>query len=166
MFALPDDLRDTLKEPLGLLVDEQELLELLQDTKLIVSVGDLVTYTLLKNGINPTICIVDYILERKEYSFEMKEKIKEYCGKHIKIKNPPGAITDELWNGIGSCYKNLKKEPFCIEIEGEEDLAALPAIYLAPSDVTVIYGLPNRGVVVVKADQAHKSKVKEILDRM
>ena len=166
MFVLPDDLRDTLKEPLGMLVDEQKLLELLQDTKLIVSVGDLVTYTLLKNGINPTICIVDYILERKEYSLEMKEKIKEYCGKHTKIKNPPGAITDELWHEIGFCYKNLKKEPFCIEIDGEEDLAALPAIYLAPSDVTVIYGMPNKGVVIVDPTTALKQKVKEILNRM
>lgn len=166
MYVLPDELRDLLKEPLGPLVDEQELLNLLSHEKYIVSVGDLVTYTLLKNGINPAICIVDYIIERKDYSLEMKEKIKNNCEKHIKIKNPPGTITDELWKEIESCYQNLKNEPFCIEIEGEEDLAALPAIYLAPSDVTVIYGLPNRGVVVVKSDQAHKSKVKEILDRM
>jgi len=166
MYVLPDELRDLLKEPLGPLVDEQELLNLLSHEKYIVSVGDLVTYTLLKNGINPAICIVDYITERKDCAIEIKEKIKTICEKHIKIKNPPGIITDELWKEIESCYQNLKQESFCIEIEGEEDLAALPAIYLAPSDVTVIYGLPNRGVVVVKADQAHKSKVKEILDRM
>ncbi|MFW6121522.1 MAG: DUF359 domain-containing protein, partial [Petrotogales bacterium] len=75
-------------------------------------------------------------------------------------------ITNELWNAIDSAYKSLEDAPFCIEIDGEEDLAALAAIYLAPPDVTVIYGLPNKGVVVVKATKTHKNKVKEILDRM
>jgi len=165
-FFLPDELRDLLKEPLGVLVDEQELLNLLSDEKHIVCVGDLVTYTLLKNGISPSLCIVDYITERKDCSSEIKDKIKSNCENPIKINNPSGSITDDLWNKIDFCYKNLKKQPFCIEITGEEDLAALPAIYLAPSDVTVIYGLPNRGVVVVKTNQANKSKVKDILDRM
>ncbi len=34
--------------------------------------------------------------------------------------------------GVEKAVIKQKKEPFCIEIEGEEDLAALPAIYLAP----------------------------------
>ena len=166
MLVLPENLRDKLKEPLGNLVDEQELLRLLQNEKYVVSVGDSVTFTLLKNGINPIICIVDYILERKECAPDMREKIQRFGKKHIKIKNPPGAITDELWNAIESAYKSLEDGPLCIEIDGEEDLAALAAIYMAPRDVTIIYGLPNKGVVVVKATEAHKSKEKEILDRM
>jgi len=166
MLVLPEDLKDKLKEPIGHLVDEQGLLKLLQDIEYIVSVGDLVTFTLLKNRINPIICIVDYILERKGYSSKMKEEIQRFGKKHIRIKNPPGCITDELWNAIESAYKKLGEGPICIEIDGEEDLAALAAIYMAPRDVTIIYGLPNRGVVVVKANETHKSKVKEILDRM
>jgi len=166
MFVLPDDLRDTLKEPLGRLVDEQELLKLLSHEKDIVSVGDLITFTLLNNGVKPQVCIVDYILKRKEYDLEMKKKIKDFDAKQIKVKNPPGTITDELWNAIELVYKKKDEGPFRIEVDGEEDLAALAAIYMAPSYVTVIYGLPNKGVVVVKATTAHKRKVKEILDRM
>ena len=78
MLVLPEDLRDKLKEPLGHLVDEQGLLKLIQDERYIVSVGDLVTFTLLKNGIKPIICIVDYILKRKEYSSEMKQEIQVF----------------------------------------------------------------------------------------
>ena len=166
MFVLPDDLRDTLKEPLGRLVDEQELLKLLSHEKYIVSVGDLITFTLLNNEVKPQICIVDYILKRKEYDLEMKKKIKDFDAKQIKVKNPPGTITDELWNAIELAYKKRDEGPFRIEVDGEEDLAALAAIYMAPSYVTVIYGLPNKGVVVVEATTAHKLKVKEILDRM
>ncbi len=166
MLVLPNNLRGKLKEPLGIVVDESNLLKQLKNVNNIVSVGDLVTFTLLKHGINPIICFVDYIIERKEYSPEMREKIQRFGKIHIKIKNPSGTITDELWNAIESIYDKLEEGPYFIEIDGEEDLAALPAIYLAPRDVTIIYGLPNKGVVIVNATKAQKDKVKEILDKM
>ena len=166
MYRLPDDLKNTLKEYIGNLVNEPELLQLLKKEKNIVSVGDKVTYTLLKNGITPVLCIVDYKLERKPYSLEMKTIIQKLHATHLQIKNPPGTITDELWDAIKTVFKNLKNNPVCIEVEGEEDLASLAAIYLAPGGVTVIYGLPNRGVVVVKTTATNKQKVKEVLDRM
>ena len=166
MRILPKDLREKLREPIGDLVDEQGLLKIVRDEGFVVSVGDLVTYTLLKHGIQPVICIVDYLLKRDIYSAQMRETISQFGKQRVKVRNPPGEITDELWNAIQSAYSHLEKGPICIEIEGEEDLAALPAIYLAPSDVTVIYGLPNKGVVVVKATVEHKRKVKEVLDKM
>jgi uncharacterized protein (UPF0218 family) len=166
MHVLPDDLKDTLKGHIGELVDEPGLLRLLKKEHSIVTVGDKVTYTVLKHGFTPLLCIVDFILERKAYPEEMKTIIQGYGQTHLKIKNPPGTITDELWNAIQTVYQNLQDQPVCIEVDGEEDLASLAAIYLAPRGVTVIYGLPNRGVVVVKATEAHKQKVKEVLDRM
>ena len=166
MYVLPDDLKDTLKGYIGDLVDEPGLLKLLKKEKYIVSVGDKVTYTLLKHGITPILCIVDYKLERKSYPSEMKAFIQRFSTIRLQIKNPPGTITDELWDAIKTVLKNLKSSPVCIEVDGEEDLASLAAIYLAPGGVTVIYGLPNKGVVVVKATTAHKQKVKEVLDRM
>jgi len=166
MYVLPDDLKDALKGYIGDLVDEPELLKLLKKEKYIVSVGDKVTYTLLKHGITPILCIVDYKLERKPYPLEIKTFIQKFRTTRLHIKNPPGTITDELWEAIKTVFKNLKNRPVCIEVEGEEDLASLAAIYLAPGGVTVIYGLPNKGVVVVKATTTNKQKVKEVLDRM
>ena len=166
MYVLPDDLKDTLKQYIGQLVDEPTLLKLLKKEKSIVTVGDRVTYTVLKHGFTPLLCIVDFILERKQYPEEMKKLIQMFGLIHLKIKNPPGTITDELWDAIQTVYQNPQNRPICIEVEGEEDLASLAAIYLAPRGVTVIYGLPNKGVVVVKATEAHKQKVKEVLDRM
>ena len=63
-------------------------------------------------------------------------------------------------------YENLEIGSLRIEIEGEEDLASLAAIYLAPSDVTIIYGLPDKGALVVKPTRENKKFVKEILDKM
>jgi len=167
MRVLPDELRETLREPLGILVgDEKELLRVLRAEKYIVAVGDLVTFTLLKQGITPIICVVDFIIERKEYPSDMKEALRRFGKQHIKVKNPPAMISDELWDALASAFEHIDNGPFCLEVDGEEDLAALPAIYLAPRDVTVIYGLPNKGVVVVPATEENKKKVKDVLDRM
>jgi uncharacterized protein (UPF0218 family) len=166
MHVLPDDLKDTLKGYIGTLVDEPGLLQILQKEHKIVTVGDKVTYTVLKHGFTPLLCIVDFILERKTYPEEMKTLIQGYGRTHRTIINPPGTITDELWDAIKKVYQNPLDQPVRIEVDGEEDLASLAAIYLAPRGVTVIYGLPNKGVVVVKATEAHKQKVKEVLDKM
>jgi uncharacterized protein (UPF0218 family) len=96
----------------------------------------------------------------------MKEVLSRFGRIRLHVRNPVGTITDDLWEAIVSVYKRLKSGPYCIEVDGEEDLASLAAIYLAPGGVTVIYGLPNKGVVVVKATRSHKQKVKEVLDQM
>jgi hypothetical protein len=165
MLILPQHLREKLREPLGKVVDEEGLLKELKGKDGIVSIGDLVTFTLLKNGISPIISIVDYSIERKESPTFIKERIEAF-GKKVKVKNPRSSITRELWDAIDLAYKRREGGPHCIEIEGEEDLAALAAIFLAPSDATIIYGLPNKGIVVVKLDSKCRSKVKEILDEM
>lgn len=166
MRILPDNLREILKEPIGSLVDEKKLLEILKKQKYIVSIGDLVTYTLIKNEIEPTFCIVDFKTRRGECSKEIKDAIKSYGKKSIVIKNPPGTISDELWKIIEMAFQNMELNGLRIEIDGEEDLASLAAIYLAPSDVTIIYGLPDKGVLIVKPTIENKNKVKEILDKM
>ena len=167
MRVLPDDLRDILKEPMGKLVNEKQLLELLRDEEYIVSIGDQVTYTILKNDIEPIFCVVDYKTRRGKFPLEFIQIIKTYGDEVVGVENPQGCITDELWEAIENAFKNAEN---CIttriEVDGEEDLASLVAIFLAPLDVTIIYGLPNKGVLVVKPTDVNKKKVKEILDKM
>ena len=166
MRILPDNLRDFLKEPIGQLVDENKLIELISNEKFIVSVGDQVTYTLLKHEIEPVFCIVDYKTRRGECPDEIKELIKSFGNKVFVINNPAGCISDELWNIIKFAFENIKLGKIRIEVKGEEDLASLAVIHMAPSDVTIIYGLPNKGVLVVKPTDKIKRKVKEVLDKM
>ena len=166
MRKLPDSLRDKLKEPIGLLVDEKKLIELVKDEKHVVSIGDMVTFTLLKHGIDPSFCIVDYQIKRNEYSEEMMELIKAWGKKSVVVKNPAGCISDDLWMVIENAYECIDEGSLRIEVIGEEDLASLVAIYMAPRGVTVIYGLPNKGVLVVKSSDEYKKKAKEVLDVM
>ena len=166
MRVLPESLRDKLKEPLGILVNEKQLIEFLENEKYIVSIGDLVTYTILVNDIKPVFCIVDYKTRRGKCSSDIKEVLMSFGNKSITVENPAGCISDELWNIIENAYKNIHNLSLRIDVIGEEDLAALPAIYLAPGDATIIYGLPNKGVLIVKPTDENKKLVKEILDKM
>jgi len=167
MRVLPKNLRKILNEPIGqLIADENNLIELLKNEKYIISVGDQVTYTLLKHNIEPVFCIVDYKTRRGECPEEVKKQIKSFGNKVFIVKNPAGCISDDLWYIIKFAFENLETGKTRIEVDGEEDLASLAAIYMAPSDVTIIYGLPNKGVLVIKPTSDIKEKVKEVLDKM
>jgi len=166
-YTVPSSLREILKEPIGFLVSESELLERITDGSSIVSIGDQVTYTLLINNIKPSICIIDHQSKRKRNTIEIDERLSSFGDTVEKVINPPGIITNELWFLIERIYAELDDDSFVrIEVDGEEDLAALPAILLAPENVTIIYGLPDRGVVVVPSTEEYKRKVKEILAKM
>ncbi|MHB8605670.1 MAG: DUF359 domain-containing protein, partial [Thermoplasmatota archaeon] len=53
-----------------------------------------------------------------------------------------------------------------VEVVGEEDLAALPAILAAPAGAVVAYGQPNQGVVCVVVDDASRARARDLLSRM
>ncbi len=166
MRILPEKLRDLLKTPVGKLVNEKELLKLLKNEKYIISIGDLVTYTLLKNDIEPSFCVVDFKTRRGECSKEVIDLLKSFGKKSIVVQNPSGILSDNLWRVIKLAIDNLEIGSLRIEVKGEEDLASLPAIYFAPSDAIIIYGLPDKGVLVVKPTKEMKKKVKDVLDEM
>jgi len=167
MRVLPDNLRKLLREPFGELVNEKELITILSSGKKFVSIGDQVTFTVLKYELKPVFCVVDYKTRRGKCSLDIIKLIKSYGEKSIVVNNPAAVISDELWDAIKDSYSSMDKyDGFRIEIEGEEDLASLAAIFLAPSNVTVIYGLPDKGVLVVNPDSDIKKRVKEIIDKM
>jgi len=153
IYVIPDKKREELRKPLGKVIRDVEEEEI---KGRIVCVGDMVTMMLHEKGIMPDMAIVDYKIERKEY------KGKPFHAEEvIRVRNPPGVITKELWNAIATGYAKEKK--ILIEVEGEEDLAALPAIYLAPDDTTVIYGLPSVGMVVVRVGEKERKTVDRFL---
>ena len=132
------------------MVDESGLLSYLEKHPLVVSVGDQVTDTLLQSGISPLCCIIDYQIKRVHDNDEIIHRLRKYGSQVIKVENPQGVITEELWTTIEEAFQDLAKhDTLRIEVIGEEDLAGLPAIVFAPENVTIIYGMPDKGVVVV-----------------
>jgi len=53
-----------------------------------------------------------------------------------------------------------------IFVRGEEDLAALPAILLAPEGSVVLYGQPDEGVVFVSITKSKKEEILDLLDKI
>jgi len=166
MRVLPNNLRKKLKQPIGKLVQEEELINILKKEKYVVSIGDEVTYTILKNNIKPVFCVVDFHTRRGKCSDEIIKEIKSFGKKNVLVNNPPGTLTDELLDAVKYGFSNLEPGFLRIDVKGEEDLASLAVIFFAPSVVTIIYGLPDKGVLVVRPTKENKEKVKEILDKM
>ena len=166
-YILPQEMRSELKEPIGFLADEKQMIDFIKQSSQVVSVGDQVTYTLLSHDINPWICIIDYQIKRQQYNSSIKKTLKSYGDRKVQVKNPAGMITEALFIEIKNAYQKLhSSEHLRIDVDGEEDLAALPAILMAPENVTIIYGMPDKGVVVVPSSDKYKQKVKEILAKM
>jgi hypothetical protein len=74
------------------------------------------------------------------------------------VKNPPSKITKELQDAVKDAVPPLK-----IIVEGEEDLATLPAILMAQFGSVVAYGQPNEGIVLVEVTKEKKREIADIL---
>lgn len=162
MYRLPESMREELKKPLGIVADTKDLEKFLTKSYIVVAVGDITTITLYEKNYIPDIAVVDFKTKRKN-SEELKKKICAVKSPVIKVNNPAGSITDELWRAVATAYSRGKTR---IEVNGEEDLATLPCIFLAPENGIVIYGLPDIGMVVVNATKEKRKEIGQILKRM
>ena len=163
MRTLPENLREQLREPIGPVVKGDELEKILLSADILVAVGDVVTSTAISVGITPDIAVLDGATKREE---EL-EIPKGYWDIEVWVYNPPNTITDALLIVLEKAFYNLRQGmKTLIVVDGEEDLATLPCISMAPHGTTVIYGMPNVGVAVVQVDQRSKEISKNIIDQM
>jgi uncharacterized protein (UPF0218 family) len=51
-------------------------------------------------------------------------------------------------------------------VEGEEDLAALVCVALAPTGTCLVYGLPGQGMVLVRIDGETSKRAKSFIYAM
>ena len=109
--------------------------------------------------------IIDYKTKRNIELDESQTKIIESINCHsVNIRNEAGTITDELINAIKKAICSNKTTK--IIVDGEEDLATLPAIKLCENGAKVIYGMPDKGMVVVDVNQQTKERTNRLLERM
>ncbi len=160
-LKIPESIKSKLREPLGKIVRDKELEDILRKAKRVVVVGDFATLSLLEIKPSFDICIVDLKTKRNPLSQEQLRKIEEFPLKTHRVKNPAGHITKEAWNIIKKCLENDEKAK--IIVDGEEDLLALPAILHAREGDVVLYGQPDEGIVVVEINSEIKRKVTFLL---
>ena len=161
-YVLPDDNRDMLRQPIGAILQEEDLTG--APSRPLIAVGDMVTATLQRQGITPDVSVVDYRVERSPCDDAIKQAVQRAGETVHQVGNPPGVITEELWQAVETALASHTATR--IEVDGEEDLAALAAIALAPMGATVLYGLPSRGIARVTVTYESKEKVKRVLQDM
>ena len=167
VLELPDALRSELKDPLGpIFTDGATLLQ--EATEPVISVGDVVTYYIIRAGHTPAVALVDERTERGVVDDEIARTIAEYdeFDRIIEVTNPPATLTRELVTALRAAIRDAPVQSTLIEVDGEEDLAALPAVVLAPAGSTVVYGQPGEGMVLGRVDEELQSEISELLSRM
>lgn len=162
-LRLPEELRAELGKAIGPIVSSEGLPDAIGKPFKLVAVGDLCSVSALTEGLHPDIIVVDFKTRRGNEA-EIKQYFQELNWKTIDVVNPSGILTRSMWQGISEAYKS--EERVMVVVQGEEDLATLVCIALAPPNSVVLYGLPERGVVVVSADEEAKQKVKKVLLQM
>lgn len=160
VLFLPDSLRSELKDPLGPVETDAE--RLLADVSgPLYAVGDVVTYHLSIAGRRPDVAIVDGITEREAVDEDVLETVT--AGPTVSVANPPAAITTALVRAVRRAIAD--EDPITIVVDGEEDLAVLPVIVLAPDGASVVYGQPGEGMVHVRVDEPVREDVRSLLER-
>ena len=157
MFVLNNNMISEFKKPLGKLYPNfEDAIPDIKKADFLISVGDQTTKNLKDNDLTPHLGIIDNRIQRKDHSHDLIQN------NILEANNPAGTITDDLWETIESAIKAINADGIKrqIVVKGEEDLAVLPCILIAPEDTIILYGQPNEGVVYVKVsdvqDKAEK----------
>ena len=172
-LQLPEQLRPSLQKPFGeLLLGEgsgvlKKIKSKLKKLKPIylICVGDIVTELLVKNDFKADIYIVDFRVERKPRFTSLKELGFASKQKLVRLSNRAGIITKELAKQIQDVMVklSLEKPAPVILVDGEEDLAVLPAVLAAPLKSVILYGQPKQGVVLVEVSESKKEETHDLL---
>jgi uncharacterized protein (UPF0218 family) len=164
VLELQSALRADLKDPFGPVSTDTAAVLDAAGTPL-VTVGDIVTYHTLAAGHVPDLAFVDERTERAAVDDEVSDGIEDdRFDRVLSIENPPATLTAALLDALTDALATGDRT--LVRVDGEEDLAALPAIAAAPAGASVLYGQPNEGVVHVTADTETRERVVDLLGRM
>jgi uncharacterized protein (UPF0218 family) len=156
LLELPAEQRDAFREPMGpVLADADELLASAGEP--ILAVGDVVTYHLEEAGRQPDVAVVDERTEREAVDDDVAAALRE---PDVVVENPPATLTRELLVALGDAVR--AEEPTTVLVDGEEDLATVPAVLVAPDGASVVYGQPGEGMVHGRVDEETRERVREL----
>jgi len=146
-FVLPKNLRPTLAKPFGSLVEK---ISVVDTANLLVTVGDQTTCDSLKVGIVPNVSVIDYYVQRIKTFQAFADLGFDPAIEVFNAKNPQGFISKNLSEILEKSLHYKSKS--VVIVDGEEDLAVLPVVLLAPLGTNVYYGLRGRGLVKIVVD--------------
>jgi pantetheine-phosphate adenylyltransferase len=162
-----DQLLSGQPEQLHLAASKVKKLVLKNKPLLVIAVGDISVLSLTQQGITPNLSVIDLHSGRQTFATSLK-KLGLKSTPNLTATNAAASITPSLAKTIQSALTRLIKRPtdtLSLLIEGEEDLAVLPAILLSPLSWVVIYGQPEEGLVYIPITQEIKLKSLKLLQK-
>ena len=166
MLSLPSELRDAFKQPFGPVYTDPAAL--LSDAgRPVIAVGDVVAYHLRAAGHPPAVAVIDGRTEREAVDDEVREALSD-PERRRDVENEPGTLGEPLLAALADAVAGsvADPDPITIVVDGEEDLATLPAVLVAPTGSTVVYGQPGEGMVRVAVTSDTKAEMRSLLERM
>ncbi|MFH0979888.1 MAG: pantetheine-phosphate adenylyltransferase [Candidatus Roizmanbacteria bacterium] len=166
-LIMPEYLREELRKPLGKVFnDTNSLLHYINimEWTMVIAVGDIIVDSLLKEGIEPDIKIIDFRSRRKPLKMTGPVLLRAagIPKRSTPVVNKPGTINLKTAEKLKQL---IQKNEGWLVIDGEEDLLALPSILFAPLDSLVLYGHWHYGVIGVKVTENTKEMAKSVLNQ-
>lgn len=174
LSGITDKLKREMRKPYGeIVLSEDKTTE--QTAKLIIdklatyrspfviTVGDIITESLVTQGLKPNLAIIDGI--NKRHRLILSTSSVGYQ-KDSYFINKPGTIYKkvalEMENRLHQ--SSYSADINVMLIKGEEDLLALPAILFAPLGAIVLYGHIEYGVIWIEVTEEIKKSVRKIIE--
>jgi cytidyltransferase-like protein len=161
-LRLSENLRNELKNPWGEIIEK---ISNSNNAPFIIAVGDATVKKLNENFIKQNISVVDFKIARREFFSSFLELGFPKDSAAIKLDNPAGHITHNLFLKLAELFKSNLDKKIIIKIEGEDDLAVLPLILVAPLGSIVYYGQPGVGLVKILVSEEIKEKTYDLASK-
>lgn len=159
-LLLPEELRVELKKPFG------ELINKVPDEILgvgFVTIGDVTTKSFIENNIIIFLSIVDLHVKRKKTFSDLNELGFDESIEKLEIDNPAATISYQLIKAVRKAFESKNRK--VILINGEDDLAVLVVLLVAPLGYVLFYGQPDEGIVKVEVTEKKKEIAYDIVSR-
>ena len=163
-LKLPEDLRSLLRKPFGKIISNpDDYRKISTSNNLIIAVGDIVVSNFMQIGFQPSVSIIDLKTQRKPITD--KNVLKFLPPPDTIIVNEPSTIEKDAVAVLNSILRKstTPKKNYTIEVHGEEDLLATPAILLSPLESIVVYGIREVGGIMVRVTEEKKEEVERIV---
>ena len=159
-IILNENQKDFLREPQGKIIDKhQDLLDILseyQPTNTCL-VGDITLSHFLERNLPFNLGFYDGKTQRQP-----NNKVEELASDDPTnfLTNKPGTINPQIIDTYKSLSNNSNQ---IVKVKGEEDLIAVALVLLQPLQSVVVYGQPDKGLVVIEISEEKKELMKNLL---
>lgn len=152
-LVLNNEQRQAFKVPQGELVAAPEI-----DARspLVAVVGDYCLENFIQHHWPYNLGVFDLLQQRQTFDSKLLHNLSHTTNLH----NPAGVITRDLTEKL---LANLATKKAHLQIEGEEDLAAVALVILAPLGTEIYYGQPQQGMVQMVVTEELKQHFYDVL---